>query len=316
MNDFFEKDEYTIEDIQGLITNHIEESLNLDFKAAGALHSSDSKKKEIAKDVSAMANSAGGIIVYGITEQNHVASEVSFIDGNTYTKEWLEHVINTNIHRRIPGLRIFPVRNQNNAAESMYIVRVPESSLAPHMTSDKRYYKRYNFESVPMEEHEIRAAYSKRQKTELVILDPEIIGGGGYGKHPELRWIAYTLHFQIKNIGLTIETLFKMELQVPINIYLHGENVYALDSQAYPKRREGDMMIFSIQASQDLFQGEQMPMGSLSVRVKKPCLNDVMNNPVITKLYYSNDVIERQFLLGDLLFQDGVSVRDLNFINE
>jgi hypothetical protein len=39
----------------------------------------------------------------------------------------------------------------------MYAVSIPAAtSRAPHQAADKRYYKRYNFQSVPMEDYEIR----------------------------------------------------------------------------------------------------------------------------------------------------------------
>ena len=41
--------------------NEIEENLHLDYKSAGALSKIDRKKDEITKDVSALANSDGGI---------------------------------------------------------------------------------------------------------------------------------------------------------------------------------------------------------------------------------------------------------------
>ena len=41
------------------------ERLDREYKAAGALANTDGKKTEIGKDVSAMANSAGGVIIYG-----------------------------------------------------------------------------------------------------------------------------------------------------------------------------------------------------------------------------------------------------------
>jgi predicted HTH transcriptional regulator len=85
--------------IQQYIDNGIEESLTLDYKAADALSKSDSKKKEITKDVSAMANSSGGIIIYGIREysdpdKRHLAEKIDSIDRRLFSKEWLEHVIN------------------------------------------------------------------------------------------------------------------------------------------------------------------------------------------------------------------------------
>ena len=55
-------------DLDSLILNHIEENIHLDYKAADALSKSDNKKKEISKDVSAFANSDGGVIIYGIRE--------------------------------------------------------------------------------------------------------------------------------------------------------------------------------------------------------------------------------------------------------
>lgn len=47
-------------DLQNLIDSEVEENLNLDYKAAGALEKNPKKKDEVSKDVSAMANSAGG----------------------------------------------------------------------------------------------------------------------------------------------------------------------------------------------------------------------------------------------------------------
>ena len=61
-------------DVEQLITDEAEETLNLEFKSAGALESmtianrAEKVKTDISKDVSSFANSAGGIIIYGIEE--------------------------------------------------------------------------------------------------------------------------------------------------------------------------------------------------------------------------------------------------------
>ena len=57
-----------IEDINFLIDNSVEESTELEYKRSFAKSNKD-WKKELAKDVSAMANSNGGIIVYGLKEK-------------------------------------------------------------------------------------------------------------------------------------------------------------------------------------------------------------------------------------------------------
>ena len=46
-------------DLLELIRNEVQEDIQLDYKASPALSNIESKKTEISKDVSAMANSAG-----------------------------------------------------------------------------------------------------------------------------------------------------------------------------------------------------------------------------------------------------------------
>ena len=53
----------TLDDVQALIDSGMRESEVLEYKTATTVFS-DNDKREIAKDVSAMANSLGGIIIY------------------------------------------------------------------------------------------------------------------------------------------------------------------------------------------------------------------------------------------------------------
>ena len=132
---------YTKAHLEYLIKSGAEESVHIEYKAAGALELTDYKKHEISKDVSAMANADGGIIVYGIYEEDHIPKGYSFINGNTFSKEWLEQVINSKIKRRIPELTIDVIRLGNKINQSVYVVKIPRSAEAPHMASDGRYYK-------------------------------------------------------------------------------------------------------------------------------------------------------------------------------
>jgi hypothetical protein len=151
-------------DLLQLILTKQEEHLQLEFKAADALGNSDGKKAEISKDVSAFANSAGGTLVYGMDEhpdQPHYATALSPINPKAFSKEWLEQVIASRVHPRIDRIVVNPVElRTQHPGEFVYVVWIPESTTA-HQASDKRYYRRFNFQSVPMEDYEIRQAMSR-----------------------------------------------------------------------------------------------------------------------------------------------------------
>ncbi len=159
-------------EIQQYIDNGVEESLTLEYKAADSLAKSDGKKKEITKDVSAMANSAGGTIIYGVKEfdaadKRHLPEKIDGINRKEYSKEWLEQVIN-NVRPHIDGLVIHPINIDASPNDIIYVVEIPKSDTA-HQATDHRYYKRYNFLSVPMEDYEIRDVMGRRQHPKIEL---------------------------------------------------------------------------------------------------------------------------------------------------
>lgn len=99
--------EWTEADLLALIKDQVAESLSLDYKASAALQRTDGKKAELSKDVSAFANSAGGVLVYGVHENGHIPTLLDGgLDPDEISKEWLEQVINSKISRRIDGVQI------------------------------------------------------------------------------------------------------------------------------------------------------------------------------------------------------------------
>ena len=167
--------EWEEEDLLRLVSQQANEAIDLDFKACAALDISTSKARDksnsdLSKDVSAFANSVGGTLVYGIVEKNHVAGGIDTgYDANVITKEWIEQVINSNIQPRVPGLRINPVQlSTTSAGKVAYVIYVPQGTTA-HQASDKRYYKRFNFQSVPMEDYEIRDVMHRVRAPKLGI---------------------------------------------------------------------------------------------------------------------------------------------------
>jgi predicted HTH transcriptional regulator len=156
---------WTESDLTELVRNAVEESLALEYKAAKALQRSDGAKRQITKDVSSMANSAGGTIIYGIKEyddpqRRHLPECIDPIDRVEYPREWLEQVINQ-IQPRILGLVIHTIALEVSPLRCAYVVDVTASDTA-HQATDCRYYRRFNFEAVPMVDYEVRDVMGRR----------------------------------------------------------------------------------------------------------------------------------------------------------
>ncbi len=161
MNEFVES-KWSLGRLTSMIENEVEENLHLDYKSASSLSRADKKRDEISKDVSSFANSDGGVLIYGISEfqqrdRAHLPECLDPILDPTITKEWLEQIITARIQPRVEGIVIYPVRNMES---TYFVVEIPRSVTA-HQASDKRYYKRFNFKSEPMEDYEVRDVMSR-----------------------------------------------------------------------------------------------------------------------------------------------------------
>lgn len=189
-----------LHDLEQLVQDGIPESLHLDYKDSRALQKT--KLAEITKDVSAFANSDGGRIIYGIEEVNNLPTELDVgVPDSNISREWLDQILAGHITPPIPGIRIFQIEGQ--AEHSYYVIDAPKSTTA-HQAADKKYYKRFEFRSAPMDHYEIEDVRSRRTRHGgLVLLD--IV--------PLDRMFV----FQLRNPGdvAALNLRFKFEPEIP-----------------------------------------------------------------------------------------------------
>jgi predicted HTH transcriptional regulator len=116
-------------DIEGLISNQVAEGKSIDYKLT-TYGGKDDDKKELVKDVSSFANSAGGDIIIGVEEKQSIPIKIIGISIDI-DKEILrlENIISTSIAPRIPNIEIHPI--QINDGNYVLIIRVPKSWQLP-----------------------------------------------------------------------------------------------------------------------------------------------------------------------------------------
>jgi hypothetical protein len=117
-------------DIQSLIENEVGEGIALDYKRDG-YGASDADKKEFLKDVSSFANTIGGHIIIGVTEDEGLPKAIVGIGGDLDTEKLrLESLLRDRLEPRIVGVRIQPVSLA--VGRHALVVRIPKSWNPPH----------------------------------------------------------------------------------------------------------------------------------------------------------------------------------------
>lgn len=167
-------DEFNDEDLYHRINSWIRgknpESIYLDYKRDFTF-STEKEKIEIAKDISSFANTEGGCLIYGVDEER-IDKKSAPIPKDDYgmlsiekSISDLENILTSIITPPLPELRIRQIKLLHDQEKFIYFIWHPKSWVAPHMVSGfkhARYYKRGNFKTEPMLEHEVEALYQRR----------------------------------------------------------------------------------------------------------------------------------------------------------
>jgi len=125
-------------DFQRMVDSQIEETLTLEYKASAALTRDSKNVLELCKDVTAMANSAGGQIIYGVGEDKKTHKPTAVDDGVTdekITREWLHQILGSNVHPRMDGLTV--QRIPLSPTGFGFVVTVEPTQTGPHQAPDK-----------------------------------------------------------------------------------------------------------------------------------------------------------------------------------
>jgi hypothetical protein len=155
-------------DLQALKDDKRVEDRQLEYKQE--LPKTPDDKTEFLKDVVAFANSAGGIILYGIEEERDsegkptgIPKEVSGLSGINAdaTILRLENIIRDGIDPRITGFRTAPIGLENG--NIVIALEIPRSWNIPHAVNYRRHWRFYYRDSAgkhPMDVSEVRNLFN------------------------------------------------------------------------------------------------------------------------------------------------------------
>jgi hypothetical protein len=151
-------------EVADLVANAVTEAYDLDFK--GELYgNADKDKRSCAGDVAAMANTAGGVVVLGIAEDNQAravaAPGVALSDGEVGR---MRQIV-ASLVSPLPTFDILQVEDPQQAGHGFLLIAVPRSPSAPHavlVNDGLRFPKRNGTTTTYLSEPEVAAAYRDR----------------------------------------------------------------------------------------------------------------------------------------------------------
>jgi hypothetical protein len=194
-------------DVQAFLQQRIGENLTLDYKRELST-SSVRDRAELCKDVSALANSQGGMIVYGVDEVSTDRTPqlppfgTPRTVGRQSVEEWASQVLRSGVQPPL-DFEMEPFDYGGGPDRCLLVVRTNASPYAPHMVTLKadnryygRFYRRSNYESRIAEEYEVREMLERARRLYLGVEEELARRGyanpysGSFGDNPYTNRLA------------------------------------------------------------------------------------------------------------------------------
>src|SRR3989344_4163820 len=169
--------------ITELIKNNTREDYHLEFKDKAYLTNS-TNDNEIGHEVASMANSGGGIIIYGIRTvrgaqgMDSADSLTAFEISDNTTIQSVSAKLMSRIDRPITKLQIEEI-HLSDLKKWVIVVAVPNSEFSPHMFvhkpkdnlkySNKYFMRTGNGDNIPMNGHEVRLRMLAQQISTIIF---------------------------------------------------------------------------------------------------------------------------------------------------
>ena len=168
--------ELSLEDINDFVSLKQEENLTLDFKTINNANlTNKDDKRNLAKSLSAFANSSGGLVIWGVEAKKNKKG----IDCATGLKEIEDIRLFLSRLNEFTGMAVSPIVDdvrhriiETSANKGIAITYIPESSSGPHMAKmgEDRYYKRSGDSFYRLEHFDLEDMFGRRSYSQMLCI--------------------------------------------------------------------------------------------------------------------------------------------------
>lgn len=157
-------DAVTYDQVVALVTNSVSENYDLDFKRT-LYGATDKAKRELGSDVAAMANTAGGVVVLGVEDDDQgraVGAPGVALSDNEYGR--IRQTVASQVSP-LPVLDLLPVEDPQTPGHGFLLLAMPRSVMAPHaviVNEGLRFPRRNGTTTTYLTEPQVAEAYRAR----------------------------------------------------------------------------------------------------------------------------------------------------------
>ncbi len=283
--------------------NSVEESTELEYKRSFA-KANLKWKEELAKDISAMANANGGILIYGIAEKAisngcSIPDFMTPIASTDMTKDQLTQLLSSNISPKIPSIDIHVLQKDDG---NIFVVSVPKSTTAHQNKINHLYHIRRNATVEVMEDYEIRDVMNRQSNSPL-----EIDGCGIYKTRIDTyhKKVEYTFMTKIINVGHSVCQVYKL------NVYFNKISVHC--DISFPSKEgysytalDAERLKISCSGQEPIFGGETLEMGHFKLIIDQPHEKEFNERLIIDMiLFYPGGSCDVAFIPSEQRYVEG-----------
>jgi hypothetical protein len=174
-------EDITMDDVRSLITDRVREDVSLDYKQELKIGTSGERKDFLA-DVSAFANTSGGYLIIGMTEETNPEGRgtgfpgeligIIFPEPNEQMERRLISMISDGISPRIASYKVRFLDIDEN--KRVGIIYISKSWASPHMVNfegSSRFYLRFGAQKIQLDVQQIRAEFLQSENFQNKIRD-------------------------------------------------------------------------------------------------------------------------------------------------
>lgn len=264
---------------------------------------------KLAKMVSAIANSGGGELVFGIAQKRSRADAFELVRGFDKGEEWIFHEIQSQLDNPVTDLAV-SVCTMTESDGKIIHIHVPANNGAPHLFSDSKFYRWKKGKCIVMNESEIRTAYLKISTCDLEFLGVTNINGIPTLSGGKFSSVNFYPKFLIRNAGNIVEKEYKVEIAFPSALF--EETNQPLKSAFV--RHEGIYSVFGQRGNYPIFQQEISTIIEAKITVTAENIDTFLKEYLNIYLYFSNGLKKHSIKLSDTFTYNGIRLAKEDFV--